>query len=70
MGVGIQREPSGEVTQHTADGLDIHTVLQGNRGKGVAESGFSCLLVLLAVDPRHHIIPIDGSDYLETLTVE
>ena len=37
MGVGIQGEACGEVTQHAADGLDIHAVLESDGRKGVAE---------------------------------
>ena len=37
MGVGVQGEACGEVTQHTADGLDIHSVLQCDGCEGVAE---------------------------------
>ena len=35
VGVGVQREARRVVTQHTADGLDVHAVLQGHRRKGV-----------------------------------
>ena len=37
MGVGVQGEACGEVTEHTADRFDIHAVLQGDGGEGVAE---------------------------------
>ena len=37
MGVGVQGEACGEVTEHAADRLDVHTVLQCNGGEGVAE---------------------------------
>ena len=37
MGVGVQGETCGEVTQHAGYSLDIHTILQGNGGEGVAE---------------------------------
>lgn len=37
MGVGVQGEPGGEVTQHTGHCLDVHTILQCDGGKGVAE---------------------------------
>ena len=37
MCIGVQCEPGGEVAEHSTDGLDIHTVLQGDGGKGVAE---------------------------------
>ena len=35
MGIGVQGEACGEVTQHTGHGLDIHTVLEGNGGEDV-----------------------------------
>ena len=37
VGVGVQREPRRVVAQHTADGLDVHAVLQGHRREGVAQ---------------------------------
>ena len=37
MGVGVQREPRRVVAQHTADGLDVHAVLQGHGREGVAQ---------------------------------
>ena len=37
MGVGVEREASGEVTQHTGHRLDVHTVLQCDSCEGVAE---------------------------------
>lgn len=37
VGVGVQGEAGGEVAQHTADGLDVYAVLEGQGGKGVAE---------------------------------
>ena len=37
MGVGVQGEACGEVAQHAGDGFDIHTVLEGDGGEGVAE---------------------------------
>ena len=37
MGVGVQGEACGEVAQHTADGLDVHTVLKCDGCEGVAE---------------------------------
>ena len=37
MGVGVQSEPGREAAQHTADGLDVHAVLQGECCEGVAE---------------------------------
>ena len=37
MGVGAKGEAGGEVAQHTGQGLDIHAVLQGDGGEGVAE---------------------------------
>ena len=30
VGVGVQGEACGEVTQHAGHGLDVHTILQGN----------------------------------------
>lgn len=35
MGIGVQGEPGGEVSQHAADRLDVHTVLQGDGGEGM-----------------------------------
>ena len=35
VGVGVQREARRVVTQHTADGLDVHAVLQSHRREGV-----------------------------------
>ena len=37
MGVGIQSEACGEVTQHAGDGFDVHTVLESQRCESVAE---------------------------------
>ena len=37
MGIGIQREPGGEVAQHAGDGFYVNPILQGNRSEGVAE---------------------------------
>ena len=37
MGVSVQRETRRVVAQHTADGLDVHAVLQGHGREGVAE---------------------------------
>ena len=37
MGVGAQGETRVIVAQHTADGFYIHTVLQGQCGKGMPE---------------------------------
>ena len=37
VGVGVQREPRRVVAQHTADGLDVHAVLQGHGCEGVTE---------------------------------
>ena len=36
MGVGVQGEACGEVTQHSADRLDVYAVLQSRRGECVA----------------------------------
>ena len=37
VGVGVQREACGVVTQHTADGFYVHAVLHGHRREGVSE---------------------------------
>ena len=37
VGVGVQREARRVVTQHTADGLDVHAVLQGHGREGVTQ---------------------------------
>ena len=37
MGIGVQGEACGEVSQHAADGLDIYSVLECDGCKGVAE---------------------------------
>ena len=37
MSVGVQREPCGEMSQHTGQSLDVHTVLQGDGSEGVSE---------------------------------
>ena len=37
MGIGVQGEASGEVTQHAGYRLDIHAVLQRDGCEGVAE---------------------------------
>ena len=37
MGVGVQGESSGEVAQHSGDGLDIYAVLERQRGEGVSK---------------------------------
>ena len=37
VGVGVQGEAGGEVTQHAGHRFYIHTVLQGDGGEGVAE---------------------------------
>ena len=37
MGIGVQGEASGEVTQHAGYSLDVHAVLQGDGGEGVTE---------------------------------
>ena len=37
MGIGVQGEACGEVTQHAGYGLDVHTVLQGDGCEGVTE---------------------------------
>ena len=35
MGVGIQGEACGEVTEHAGHRLDVHAVLEGDGGEGV-----------------------------------
>ena len=37
MGVGVEREAGGEVTEHTGHRLDVHTILKRNGRKGMAE---------------------------------
>ena len=37
MGVGVQREACGVVSEHTADRFHVHAVLQGHRREGMAE---------------------------------
>ena len=37
MGIGVQGEACGEVTQHAADGLDVHAILECDGSEGVAE---------------------------------
>ena len=37
MGIGIQGEACGEVTQHTGHRLDIHTILERDGCEGVAQ---------------------------------
>ena len=37
QGVGVQREARRVVTQHTADGLDVHAVLERHGREGVTE---------------------------------
>ena len=37
VGVGVQSEACGEMTEHTADRLDVHSVLEGDGCKGMAE---------------------------------
>ena len=37
VGVGVQRKARGVVPEHTADGLDVHAVLQGHGREGVTE---------------------------------
>ena len=37
VGVGVQGEAGGEVTQHAAERLDVHTVLECDGCKGMAE---------------------------------
>ena len=35
MGVGVQREACRVMTQHTAEGFDIHTILERHGSEGV-----------------------------------
>ena len=37
MGIGIQRKPCGEMSQHTRYGFHIYAVLECQRGKGMAK---------------------------------
>ena len=37
MSVGVQREACRKMPQHARHGLDVHTVLQGQRCEGVAQ---------------------------------
>ena len=37
MGVSVQRETRRVVAEHTADGFDVHAVLQGHRREGMAQ---------------------------------
>ena len=37
MGIGVQGEACGEVTEYTADSLGVHAVLEGYGREGVAE---------------------------------
>ena len=37
MGVGVQRETRGVVTQHRGHGLHVHAVLERHRREGVTE---------------------------------
>ena len=37
MGIGVQGEACGEVTEHAGHRLDVHAVLEGDGGEGVAE---------------------------------
>ena len=37
VGVGVEGETSGKVTQHAGHRLDVHAILQGDGRKGVAE---------------------------------
>ena len=37
VGVGVQGEACGEVSQHAGDSLDVYAVLQCDGGEGVAE---------------------------------
>lgn len=35
MGIGVKSEPGGEVPQYSADGFDIHAILEGDGGESV-----------------------------------
>lgn len=37
MGIGVQGEPGGVMTEHTGDSFDVHAVLQGQGCEGMAE---------------------------------
>ena len=37
MGISIQGEAGGEVTEHAGHRLDVNSVLEGDGGEGVAE---------------------------------
>lgn len=37
VGAGVQGEPGAEMPRHPGRGFDIHTVLQGQGGKGMTE---------------------------------
>lgn len=37
MGIGVQGEACREVSQHAGYRLDVHSVLEGDSGEGVAE---------------------------------
>lgn len=37
VGVGIQRKTRGEMAQHLGQGLDVHAILQCQRGEGVTK---------------------------------
>ena len=37
MGISVQSKSCREMTQHAGDCLDIHSVLEGDGGEGVAE---------------------------------
>lgn len=45
MGIGVQREPSREVAEHSGYGLDIHAVLQGDGGGGRGSGLLGCRLL-------------------------
>ena len=35
VGIGVQGEACGEVTQHAGHGLDVHTILESDGGESV-----------------------------------
>ena len=57
MGIGVQGEACGEVTQHAGHRLDVHTVLQGDGCEGVAEVMKSDLRNASSLqNPLQHIV--------------
>ena len=57
MGIGVQGESCGEVTEHSTDGLDVHSVLEGDGGEGVAKVMESDLRDASSLqNPLQHIV--------------